>query len=586
MSSSPINNKNLFSNHYLENQIKSTSEWGRDDHITAFEEIKRVYDREIAFVGNLSESQLEDRFFRAVFKTILPHYEVQGVTREKEFPDYAFFPDQASRDRALSYKDTGTFFKEAFAIGEVKRWDVELDRFGKDRQDRRRNPSFQIWLYLHDTEPRWGVLSNGHKWRLYQQNKPLDVYYEVDLASILEHGDVEGFRYFYYFFRKAAFLPDEKGEVFLDLVLKGSADYAQDIGDNLKENVYRAMKRISDGFFRWTENGLDPKSPETRELVQKNTMILLYRFLFLLYAEGRSLLDLRDDQYREFYSFDRIKKKVAERQDGPQKGRFPSTTTSLWGNLGDLFRLINSGNQDIGIPAYNGGLFNPEKHPLLEKWTIGDSYLAEAIDLLSRSEILDRKKGAKGSKGFVDYSSLEIRHLGSIYEGLLEYKLVVAEEDLVVSGGKDRRWITLSEYNRGKKQERSFEEFGEFDRARGGELHLTTDRGERKSTGSYYTPDYIVDYIVEKTVGAVVEERWKEALQSNRSLIETTLSVKVLDPAMGSGHFLVGAVEYLAGKLLQAAERDIEWGGSRTGGSSRLSGRRGKWFLTASTAWT
>lgn len=58
----------------------------------------------------------------------------------------------------------------------------------------------------------------------------------------------------------------------------------------------------------------------------------------------------------------------------------------------------------------------------------------------------------------------------------------------------------------------------------------------------------------------MVEERWKEALQSNRSLIETTLSVKVLDPAMGSGHFLVGAVEYLAGKLLQAAERDIEWG--------------------------
>jgi len=61
-------------------------------------------------------------------------------------------------------------------------------------------------------------------------------------------------------------------------------------------------------------------------------------------------------------------------------------------------------------------------------------------------------------------------------------------------------------------------------------------------------------------VGPVVEERWKEALLENRSLIEATLSVKVLDPAMGSGHFLVGAVEFLAGKLMRAAERDIEWG--------------------------
>jgi len=120
--------------------------------------------------------------------------------------------------------------------------------------------------------------------------------------------------------------------------------------------------------------------------------------------------------------------------------------------------------------------------------------------------------------------------------------------------------VTVAEYNHGKKKQKRFEEFSEFDRARAGELYLTGDRGERKATGSYYTPDYIVDYIVEKTVGPVVEERWKEALSKNESLIEATLSVKVLDPAMGSGHFLVGAVEYLAGKLLQAAERDIEWG--------------------------
>ncbi|MGC9515811.1 N-6 DNA methylase, partial [Methanocrinis sp.] len=579
----PFNNRNLFSNHYLENQIKAAPEWARSDHEVAFGKIKKIYERESAFVGNLSESQLEDRLFRSLFAVILPSYEVQGATKSREFPDYAFFPDREARDRAQAGKDTESFFKEAFAVGEVKRWDAELDRFGKDRQDKRRNPSFQIWLYLHETEPAWGILSNGAKWRLYRQERPLDVYYEVDLAAMLEEKDLEAFRYFYYFFREEAFLPNERGEVFLEEVLRGSASYAREIGENLKENVYRAMKILADGFIRWPENGLDPNDPETRARVQRNTMILLYRFLFLLYAEGKELLDLRDEVYASSYSFDRIKKEVAIRLDGPASQAYLPIKRSLWSDLNDLFRLIDQGSRNLGIdsvisvPAYNGGLFDPQKHPDLAKWTIGDSRLAEAIDLLSRSEAgaaggagkksgrgrsrgEGDENGANGGKGFVDYSTLEIRHLGSIYEGLLEYNLAVAEEDLVVSGGKDRRWVPLEEFNQGKKKEKGFSEFGEFERARAGELYLTGDRGERKATGSYYTPDYIVDYIVEKTVGPVVDERWKEALSKNESLIEATLSVKVLDPAMGSGHFLVGAVEFLAGRLMRAAERDIEWG--------------------------
>ena len=558
-SSQSVNNKHLFSNYYLENQINSTLEWRKQDHEFAFQEIRKIYDREIDLVRNLNESQLEDRFFREIFKGILPNYEVQGITLAKEFPDYAFFPDQESQDRAQRYKDTESFFKEALAIGEVKKWDIELDRFGKDRHNKKRNPSFQTWLYLHDTEPKWGILSNGRMWRLYHQNKALDVYYEVDLACMLESGDLESFRYFYYFFRREAFLPNEKGEIFLDVVLKGSQDYAQEIGDNLKENVYRAMKNIAEGFFHWEENGLEPNNPADRALAQKNTMILLYRFLFMLYAEGKALLDLKDEQYRNSYSFDRLKKGVADREDGPQKGRYLPIKTTLWSELNDLFRLIDQGSKVLGIddqihvPAYNGGLFDPERHPDLERWTIGDSFLASAIDLLSRSKV------NSGARGFVDYSTLEIRHLGSIYEGLLEYKLEVAEEDLVVSGGKSRKWVTLEEFNGRRKKKMAFEDFNDFDKVTKGKLYLTTDKGERKATGSYYTPDYIVDYIVENTVGPVVRERWNDALSENRSLIDATLSVKVLDPAIGSGHFLVGAVEFLAGKLMQAAERDIDW---------------------------
>ncbi len=86
-----------------------------------------------------------------------------------------------------------------------------------------------------------------------------------------------------------------------------------------------------------------------------------------------------------------------------------------------------------------------------------------------------------------------------------------------------------NEYNKGKKKKETIKDFNQFDHVKNGQLYLTTDNGERKATGSYYTPDYIVNYIVENTVGPIVEARWKDALINNSSLIEAALSVKVLD---------------------------------------------------------
>jgi hypothetical protein len=125
---------------------------------------------------------------------------------------------------------------------------------------------------------------------------------------------------------------------------------------------------------------------------------------------------------------------------------------------------------------------------------------------------------------------------------------------------KGEEWCTLETYNKKRKQPKEFSDFDEFDKVTKGQLHLATDKGERKSTGSYYTPDYIVNYIVDNTIGPVVEEKWNEAKAKEQSHVDATLSVKVLDPAMGSGHFLVGSIEFLAGKLLLAAQIDIENG--------------------------
>jgi len=547
-----VNNQNLFSNHYLENLIRNNDEWRSNDHKTVFDEIKKIYDDEKPFLEGLNESQLEEKFFRRIFKVMLPDFAVQAGTESQDFPDYAFFEDVNALNVAHLNKGSRSFYQNAFAVGEVKRWDTNLDRFGKGKHDKNTNPSFQVWLYLHETEPEWGVLSNGRLWRLYHQDKLMDSYYEVDLVTILEKGDIDAFKYFYYFFRREAFFPSQKGAIFLENVLRGSEDYATDIGEDLKENVYRAMKILAEGFFCHPANGLDRNDEKAHSEVQNTTMRLLYRFLFLLYAEGKGLLS--GSAYIESpYSFYSIKNKIKEEKDS--RNTILEEGSRYWTELQDLFGLIDAGNETLGIPAYNGGLFDGERNPNLLKWRIGDRYLADAIDLLSRSD------GGNGGRrhGFVDYSSLDIRHLGSIYEGLLEYRLRVAETDMVATGGKKKEWASLEDFNSSRKRKKNFSDFNLFDRVKKDELYLSTDKGERKSTGSYYTPDYIVNYIVKNTIDPVVDERWQKAGERNESLIDATLSVKVLDPAMGSGHFLVGALEHLSARLMEAVRVEAEY---------------------------
>lgn len=155
-----FNNRNLFSNHYLLNLIQGSPEWKKKDHVEAFNAIKRAYTSQSAFFDGLNEAQLEERFYKNIFKKILPFYEVQERSGSDK-PDYAFFADQETIDDAHRSVETKSFFAGALAVGDVKQWDVELDKFGKDRQDKRRNPSFQMWLYLNDTGVNWGILSMG-----------------------------------------------------------------------------------------------------------------------------------------------------------------------------------------------------------------------------------------------------------------------------------------------------------------------------------------------------------------------------------------------------------------------------------------
>ncbi len=477
----------------------------------------------------------------------------EGIHEALDFPDYALFESRGELDRA--HLGSHQFYDRALGIAEVKRWDTKLDRFGRDRHNKQKNPSYQIWHYLRLTKPRWGILSNGRKWRLYHQDRPMDSYFEVDLARILEEGDVDSFRYFYYFFRKEAFLPKRELEPFLERVLHGSEDYAREVGESLKENAYRALRILAAGFFALPENGLDLKLRDDLSRVQKSAMRLLYRLLFVLYAEGRGLLGGRG-YIESSYSLYKLKHEIAVMHDRGEL--ILPTTKGYWSSLRELFDLIDKGSEafkipreEFYVPAYNGGLFDPDSNRFLDTKVIGDRYLAQAIDLLARAP------GDGGRLGFVDYSTLDIRHLGSLYEGLLEYRLRVADGK-VVAAGKKLLWTPYDEYAQTRKKPKKFEEFSSDDRVEEGEPYLGTYKGERKATGSYYTPHHVVEYIVRDAIGPIVERKWQEAQTAGEPYRDATLSLRVLDPAMGSGHFLVAAIRFLSEKLLEAIDTDLE----------------------------
>jgi hypothetical protein len=220
----PFRNSNLFSNHYLEKLVQSSPEWREADGLEeAKASIKQLYERKARVLENYNESQLEENFIRPALRILGHYFGVQGkVSGKGRRPDYAFFPDEESKDAAEA-RPEDDYYRHAVAVGDAKAWKVSLDKSRKGQGSfEMQNPSFQIDVYLRDTPPKWAVLTNGRLWRLYHQatSYKLDSYYEVDLPALLAAGDAEAFKYFYLFFRKEAFPRAVDGDSIQDQKLR------------------------------------------------------------------------------------------------------------------------------------------------------------------------------------------------------------------------------------------------------------------------------------------------------------------------------------------------------------------------------
>ncbi|MEA1868268.1 MAG: DNA methyltransferase, partial [Thermodesulfobacteriota bacterium] len=514
-------------------------------------------------------------------------------------------------------KDAG---RDLACLTWVLPWKTSLDSVAIDPEFKNLPVIEMAHKVLNLSNVPWAVLTNGRKLRLLSKrtaHKPR-CFLEIDLQSVADRrGDAEArqaFRYFLGLFSAGSFTEkDDQDNTRLDRVLTGSERHGKEIGDELKQNVFKALEELGDGFLHY----LRSISPDELDMWRKEkasslsleeylasdqllteiyheSLSLMYRLLFLFYAESRNLLPMDDEMYRETYSLESIRDDIISIHDDPDTKRFfGKGHTDLWDRLKELFVFVNKGWRNV-IPAYNGGLFDPDLHEFLERFKVDDYHLARAIDLLSRTKPRAGQARGEGRKK-VTYRDLDIRHLGSIYEGILEYAAQIADQDLVVlkrgSGNKVyEEYVPVSELkNKEMEQFKSWREAKEenpenpkpprgcriMGEKTSGQYFLVCGGREskRKSSGSYYTPDYIVQYIVEDTLGPLVrgecrpkpeplsEELKKlgikdEPAPTGRLTSDEILELKVLDPAMGSGHFLVAATEYLARAYGEALIRE------------------------------
>ncbi len=434
--------------------------------------------------------------------------------------------------------------------------EVDLDSTVKGR-----HYAAEIVHALKEEELSWGLLTDGKRWRLYHADElaPYETFLEIDLERLLrgEGGSSDAAQLFHLLFRQPAFELDEDGECALDHHLQRSEETAEGIEEHLSDCIEEVLRDLCQGFVE-------------RDDVFRNATVLLYRVLFILYAEARDLLPLGDPAY-DPHSLDALVEQAIDYARG--SGLPDPDGTELWQDLSDLCSWINSGDDERNIPAYNGDLFDDadRRHPgdkrYIHDHTVADKYLAPALFSLGCLE-----GGTEDGWRRIDYRDLSVRHLGSIYEGLLEYKLFIAQEKRV------RRSDGKGGYTFPKLSETRLKKGEEGDVIEVGEVYFAHSAGERKALGAYYTPEYIVDYIVKQTVRRGLEERrealeeqlpgWLEEVEAappaDRARLQRTvdqrlvdfveqeaLTFRVCDPAMGSGHFLVNAAHAITNFVVE-----------------------------------
>ena len=531
----------LFAHYFLTDGIKATPEWHASvasaQAFAAFVDGVRQRYNSLSQTTAPNEAVTEQELIHPVLELLgwADYLPQQGAAGNEDIPDLLLFADAGSKERAAARSNANERYRDAVVVEESKRFRLPLDTRDASSSNRSRTPHGQILRYLSTAEVesenriRWGILTNGGVWRLYDYRaRPrATAYFEADLGKMLASGDEDGLR-LSTCCSVAIPLLRNRGH---DQLLGSGAGRGPTLrGEGRKGPFEVVFERV---FPKACGSARERPSGEELSDVRHGALIFLYRLLFVLYAGGPGPAPVNDSRYEDYGLRKPVREDIARRM---ADGAVLSTrATSYYDHLMTLCQLIDEGDPSIGMPPYNGGLFAAEAAPLLAEVRLPDSTIAPIIYALSHTET----EGTRNSSTIATCrSSSSARSTSVCWSGSLS-----RDDD--------------------------------------GKIVVRPNPYARKDSGSFFTPQELVDLIVDRTLKPLAEERLKAFEDKSKGLksdhrptaerrtelrkvdpAEAVLDLKVLDPAMGSGHFLVTAVDFLSdyiADLVEYVPRSPEW---------------------------
>ena len=446
---------------------------------------------------------------------------------------------------------------------------------------------------LKERKLTWGILTDGSCWRLYstKSSRPFDDYVELSMAETLEGSDEAEYGLFERFFHRDSFVADLPAEA---TAQAGEAEDTKETGSDKSAGIYKCrldhdreqsekvleervkkpflaqvdevLQYLCNGFIFDTQKSGEEYTEKERAEIFESAVKLIYRCLFLFYAEARRLIPT-DSGKADLYRRHSIQALCQEAHKFRWGKRRDTDQYDLWKHLKGLINAVNDGDPEYGIMGYNGGLFDDEEERFLGQHQLRNDFLYRALYLLAFVEPFDNEPDGEY---LIPYSDLEVRHLGELHETILEYTVQLADADRIRRRTKKSVEILLVSQTQKKAGDTPIKK---------GDVYFGESALERKQTGSYYTPESLVRFLNEKTIihplSEIFEQKYRQrfndlleqainghdigarrgAAQSAAVLVERfaedeLLKFKVCDLAMGSGHFLVDAANQMAGLVV------------------------------------
>jgi len=347
----------------------------------------------------------------------------------------------------------------------------------------------------------WLVLSNGKNIRILTKyfHSYSRGYIEFGLENILSKKDEKEFFLLYRLMHSSRFDPFHDDKSLMDAFQELSIEQGVKIGENLRNNVHDVLELLGDElihqnsrFHHDLKNGGIDLHAWYHELLQ-----ILYRLIFLLYAEKREMLPDASSLFFKQFSLSLLRLQA-------EKPIKRDQNVDLWYKLFILFKMVKEGNAFLNVNAFDGNLFDETSHPIINSYRmkLSNDALLNVIRKLTTAAIGNAKQR-------INFLEVSVEEVGSIYESLLDYQ----------------------------------------PRFENDKFYLYISEEARKNSGSYYTNRDVVQLMIERTIIPYIEKILGGNELSTEAKIERILDLKICDPACGGGSFLIGALD-LVGKIL------------------------------------